>query len=373
MLPLDEIKVVEIAGLGPVPFAGMLLAELGADVMRIDRTRPAGFPDPMLGAVGRGRRSIAIDLKQRDGVDVVLRLVEDADVFLEGFRPGVVERLGVGPEECLAVNPRLVYGRMTGWGRDGPFAAMAGHDINYLGLTGALHAVGPAEHPVAPLNLLADYGGGSMYLLAGILAALVDRDRSGGRVVDAAMVDGVASLMAPTYQMFAAGLWDDEREANLLDGGAPFYRTYATADGGWMAVGALEPQFYAALVEGLGLAGADLPAQTDRSGWPQLAERFAVVFASRTRAEWESVFAGTDACVTPVLSLREAPEHAHNRARAVFHRADETVLPTTGFRLGDRVPLEPSPGSGSDTDELLAQAGYSAEEIAGLRRDGVVA
>jgi len=372
VLPLDEIKVVEIAGLGPVPFVGMLLAELGADVVRIDRSRPAGFTDPMLGAVGRGRRSIAIDLKHREGVDVVLRFAAAADVLLEGFRPGVVERLGVGPEDCLAVNPRLVYGRMTGWGRDGPYASMAGHDINYLGLTGALHAVGSADRPVAPLNLLADYGGGSMYLLAGVVAALVDRDRSGGRVVDAAMVDGVASLMTPTYQMFAAGLWDDEREVNLLDGGAPFYRTYATADGRWMAVGALEPQFYAALVAGLGLADAELPAQTDRSGWPELAERFAVVFASRTRAEWESVFAGTDACVTPVLSLGEAPEHAHNSERGVFGERDGAVLPVTGFRIGDRVSLEPNPAPGADTDELLDGLGYSAEEIAGLRRDGAV-
>lgn len=373
MRPLDDLRVIELAGIGPVPFAAMLLAELGADVVRVDRVRPGGMADPLLGAVGRGRRSIAVDLKHPDGIDVVLRLLEDADVLIEGFRPGVMERLGLGPGPCLERNPRLVYGRMTGWGRDGPYRAMAGHDINYIGLVGALHAVGQAERPVPPLNLIGDYGGGALYLVTGILAALFGRDRSGGVVVDTAMVDGAASLMSPFYQMRSDGLWEDSRAVNLLDGGAPFYRTYRTSDGEWMAVGALEPVFYAALLEGLGLSGAELPGQLDREGWPTLASTFTEVFAARTRAEWVAVFDGTDACVTPVLSLDEAPRHPHNLARRLFDSTEAATLPASAFRATDTGSLDPAPVPGTDTDEILTQSGYTTAEIATLRTSEAIA
>ncbi len=260
-MPLDDLCVIELAGLGPVPFAGMILAGLGAGVIRVDRPGGPPIPDPMIGAVGRGKRSIALDLKKPEGVDILLRLVADADVLLEGYRPGVVERLGISPDDCLDVNPDLVYGRMTGWGADGPYASMAGHDINYIGLSGALHAIGEPERPAPPLNLVGDNGGGAMYLVAGVLAAIHDRERSGGTVVHAAMVEGAASLMAPFYAMAAGGLWEDRRDANLLDGGAPFYTTYRTRDGKWMAVGPLEPLFYAEMLTGLCLDPAELPGQ----------------------------------------------------------------------------------------------------------------
>ncbi len=281
--PLHDLRVVELAGIGPAPHAAMVLADLGADVVRVDRPVP-GFglagdrPDYLL----RNRRSVVADLKADTGRDLVLRLAAKADVLLEGFRPGVAERLGVGPEPCQAVNPRLIYGRMTGWGQDGPMSSQAGHDLNYISLTGVLHAIGPAGRPPAvPLNLIGDFGGGSMLLVTGVLAALWERGRSGeGQVVDAAMVDGAGVLTQMQWAFRGAGTWSDERQANLLDGGAPFYDTYTCADGRWIAVGALEPQFYAALLTGLGLAGEDLPAQGDRSGWPRLRARFTEVIAS---------------------------------------------------------------------------------------------
>lgn len=373
MRPLEDLRVIEVAGIGPVPFAAMLLAELGANVVRVDRTRPGGMIDPMLGAVGRGRRSVAVDLKHPTGVEVVLRLVETADVLIEGFRPGVAERLGFGPDVCFERNPRLVYGRMTGWGRDGPYRAMAGHDINYIGLVGALHAVGEADRPIPALNLIGDYGGGALFLLSGILAALVDRDRSGGVVVDTAMMDGAASLMSPTYQMRSLGLWEDDRARNLLDGGAPFYRTYRTSDGEWMAVGALEPAFYAALLRGLDLSDADLPGQLERDGWPGIEAAFTDAFSSRSRAEWEATFAGSDACVTPVLSLDEASDHPHNVARGVFESSSGAALPASAFRFAAPGPLAPTPSPGADTNQILEEAGYSAEAIAALREDEAIA
>ncbi|MEN8233835.1 MAG: CaiB/BaiF CoA-transferase family protein [Actinomycetota bacterium] len=373
-LPLDQIKVVEFAGLGPVPFAGMVLAGLGANVIRIDRPGSPVTADPMIGAVGRGKRSIALDLKNPEAIDIVLRLVAEADAVLEGFRPGVMERLGLGPDECRGVNPDLVYGRMTGWGRDGPYAAMAGHDINYTALSGALHAIGSGDHIALPLNLVADNGGGAMFLVAGVLAALVGRERSGGTVVDAAMVDGAALLASPFYEMLAIGLWEDRREANLLDGAAPFYTTYETADGGWMAVGALEPPFYASLVVGLGLDERDLPDQYDRNRWPELRGRFAEAFATRSRAEWEAEFDGTDACVTPVLSLREAPEHPHNESRRVFGGPTGHRLPNAAPRLGSvpQTDLGAATDPGEHTDEILTMLGYETEEIARLRASGAV-
>jgi len=316
--PLAGLKIVELAGIGPAPHAAMMLADLGADVVRVER--PGGTLDLTQGAPDhllRGRRSVSADLKSTAGREFVFRLLRRADVLLEGFRPGVTEKLGIGPARCHAVNPRLIYGRVTGWGRTGPMAARAGHDINYLSLIGALHTIGRAgERPVPPLNLVADFGGGSMLLLAGILAALWERERSGaGQVVDAAMVDGTATLMQMLWTMRGHGTWQDDRGGNLLDGGAPFYDTYTCQDGRWVAVGAIEPAFYQQLLAGLGLAEADLPKQNDRAGWPRLRARLGAVFAAHPRDHWAEVFRSTDACVTPVLSPGEAAANDQIAAR----------------------------------------------------------
>ncbi len=318
--PLANIRIVEFEGLGPVPFCGMVLAGMGADIVRVARKR-AGPARAETGesVVLRGRPTVTADLKNPSDREQVLQLVKGADALLEGLRPGVMERLGLGPELCLGINPRLVYGRMTGWGQAGPLAARAGHDINYISLTGALHAIGQAgEPPTVPLNLIGDYGGGAMFLAPGVLAALLEARSSGrGQVVDAAMTDGAATLMSLFHSMAAAGAWRDERRANLLDGAAPFYRCYGCADGGHVAVGPLEPQFFAALIR---VTGVDFPLerQNDRALWPALAARLEEVFASKTRDEWAVTFAGEDACVTPVLSIAEAPLHAHNAARGTF-------------------------------------------------------
>jgi alpha-methylacyl-CoA racemase len=324
--PLAGLKIVELAGLGPAPHAAMILADLGASVVRVDR--PSGglqigapdAPDPTL----RGRRRVAADLKDPAGLDTVLRLVERADVLLEGYRPGVTERLGVGPADCHARNPRLVYGRMTGWGQDGPLAARAGHDINYISLTGALHAIGRSgQRPVPPLNLVGDFGGGSMLLVIGVVAALWEAQRSGrGQVVDAAMVDGTSVLLQLVWGLLAQEIWTDERDTNLLDGSAPFYDTYTCADGRHVAVGALERQFYAALLAGLEIDPAELPDQYDREGWPALRARFTAIFVTRTRDEWATTFEDTDACVTPVLAFREVAQHPHLAARGTIVTAD---------------------------------------------------
>jgi alpha-methylacyl-CoA racemase len=375
--PLTGLRVVELAGLGPAPYACMLLAELGADVVRIDRPGAASLiVDPEKDALNRSRPSVAVDLKSPGGRDVLLRLLDDADVLVEGLRPGVLERLGVGPDEALARNPRLVFARMTGWGQEGPLAERAGHDINYLGLTGALHAIGTADKPAVPLNIGADFGGGSMFLLVGILAALFERGTSGrGQVVDAAMVDGASSLVTMIYGMLGAGLWQDRRAANLLDGGAPFYDTYACADGRHVAVGALEPQFYAAFVEGLGLTGALPGGQYDLAHWPEHRRRFAEAFATRTRDEWADVFAGTDACVTPVLGLREAPVHPHLAARGTFVEQDGASLPGPAPRFS-RTPgavRGPARRPGADTTAVLTDWGFSADEVRALLTSGAVA
>lgn len=378
MGPLSGIRVVELAAIGPVPFCAMLLADLGADVVRVDRLgRETSLPGGLDLGSGRGRRSVAVDVKNPHGREVLFRLVESSDVLLEGFRPGVVERLGIGPDPCRERNPRLVYGRMTGWGQTGPLAAMAGHDINYIGLTGALHAIGDAgSSPIPPLNLVADYGGGALYLSMGILAALVERERSGeGQVVDAAMIDGSASLMTIFYQLHSSELWSDERGTNLLDGGAPFYRTYATSDGKYVAVGALEPKFYAALLDGLDLAEANLPEQYDREGWPVLTAAFSEAFAARSRDEWETRFLGTDACVTPVLSLEEAPTHPHLDERRSFIISGGAVVPAPAPRFSRSRPV---PGrvptrSGAHTWEVLEDIGLNADEIEVLTEVGAVA
>ena len=339
MGPLQGVRVVEFAGLGPGPFCGMLLADLGADVVRIDRRGARGGLIGALGATSlldRGKRSIALDLKDSDDLAVVRALVARADVLLEGFRPGVMERLGLGPDESLAANPALVYGRMTGWGQTGPLASTAGHDIGYIALTGALGASGrPDERPAPPLNLLGDFGGGGVFLALGALAALVHARATGrGQVVDAAIVDGTAVLTTMIHGMLDVGAWTDRRGANLLDTGAPFYDVYRCADGQFLAVGALEEQFYAALLDGLGLADdGTLPDRTDPRQWPALRERFTKVFAGRTRAEWWAVFEGTDACVAPVWSLLEARDDRHNRERGVFVEVDGRVQPAAAPRF----------------------------------------
>jgi len=359
--PLTGLRVIELGGIGPVPHAAMILGDLGADVVRVER--PAGAFDPAFGQTDymlRSRRSAAADLKTDAGRDLVLRLVAKADVLLEGYRPGVAERLGVGPRECHAVNPALVYARMTGWGQDGPMVTQAGHDINYISLTGVLHAIGAGDRPVVPLNLIADFGGGSMFLVAGVLAALWERHRSGvGQVVDAAMVDGVSALAQMVWAFRGTGGWTDDRAANLLDGGAPFYDTYTCADGRWIAVGALEPQFYAQFLAGLGIAGEDLPEQMDRSGWPRLRARFTEVIVSRTRDEWAEIFAGTDACVTPVLTFGEAPFAPHLSARGTLITLGGVPQAAPAPRFSRTPPDTPSapPLPGGDTKAVLADWG----------------
>lgn len=370
--------MIELAGIGPGPFCAMLLGDLGAEVVRIDRPPHArsALPGPLNTLQGRNKRSIAVDLKSPDGVEVVLALVERSDVLIEGYRPGVAERLGLGPEHCRERNPGIVYGRVTGWGQEGPLAHTAGHDINYIGLTGALHAVGRAgERPVPPLNLVGDYGGGSLYLAMGILAALVERSRSGvGDVVDAAMVDGAASLMLPTFEMAGHGVWADERGVNLLDGAAPFYDTYEAADGRYLAVGPIEPQFFAALLDGLGLEPEHLPHQMDADGWSELKKQIGEAFATRSRDEWAAVFAGTDACVTPVLSMTEAPDHPHNRARDVFVEVGGITEPAPAPRFDRSAPDGPVPARpvGADTHEILGELGYPAERAEELIAGGAV-
>jgi alpha-methylacyl-CoA racemase len=378
MGPLSGVRVIEIASLAPAPFGCMILADLGADVLRVDRAERCGpQAKAPLDPLSRGRRSIGLNLKDPAAIDLLLRLTGEADVLVEGFRPGVAERLGFGPQVCAERNPRLIFARMTGWGQDGPLALTAGHDIDYIAISGALSMVGRAgEPPVPPVNLLGDFGGGGMLLALGILAALVERASSGlGQVVDAAMVDGSALLTSFVYGLRAAGAWQDARGVNLLDGGAPFYDTYATADGEYMAVGALEPQFYAALLAGLGLADAGLPGQHDRDRWPELRQRFTAVFATRTRGEWEQIFAGTDACVSPVLSLAEAPMHPHARERAAFVDVDGVTQPAPAPRFGRTAASQPAaaPRPGADTDGVLTGLGLSAAEVSGLRARGVVA
>lgn len=379
--PLDGVRVLEIQGLGPGPFAAMVLADLGADVIRIDRVEPGGLDlggDRATGhdVLARSRRSVALNLKDPAGVAVLLRLVETADVLIEGFRPGVAERLGIGPQACAAANPALVYGRMTGWGQDGPWATMAGHDLNYIALAGALWPMGGTEGPPpVPLNLVGDFGGGGMLLVIGVLAALFERRDSGkGQVVDAAMVDGSALLLAMFHGMASLGVWDVTRRGhNLLDGGAPFYSTYACADGGFVAVGALEPAFYAALLDGLGLDAERWP-QHDRSRWPDLRTAIAERFAATDRSHWEDVFAGTDACVAPVLRLDEAFDHPHLRTRGTFVDVDGVTqaAPAPRFSRTPAAPPRAPRDPGADTDEVLGTLGLSEEDLASLTRDGVI-
>jgi alpha-methylacyl-CoA racemase len=381
MGPLSGFKIVEIAGIGPGPFCAMMLADMGAEVIRVDRAQSVrgGDPDaPPADVLNRGRRSIGVDLKNPDGVEVVLHLVEQADALIEGFRPGVAERLGIGPDDCLARNPRLVYGRMTGWGQSGPYANTAGHDINYIALAGALHPIGRAGGPpIPPLNLVGDFGGGGMLLAFGLVCALLEASRSGeGQVVDAAMVDGAAVLMTMFHAFTAMGVWSEERGTNTLDSGAHFYDTYETADGRHVSIGSIEPQFYNELLRLTGLNDeADFAAQMDRVRWPDLKVRLAEVFRTKTRDEWCEIMEGTDVCFAPVLSISEAPQHPHNVERSTFVELAGVVQPAPAPRFS-RTEAEiqrPPAHAGQHTDEVLTAAGFDPDRIAALRESGAVA
>jgi alpha-methylacyl-CoA racemase len=374
MGPLTGYKIIELAGIGPGPMCAMLLADLGADVLRIDRINP---PDrDSVDLLNRGRRSVSVDLKNPEGIETILRLVEGADALIEGFRPGVTERLGLGPDDCRARNDRLVYGRVTGWGQDGPLAQAAGHDINYIALTGALHAIGEGDRPPAPpLNLIGDFGGGAMYLAFGVVCALLEASRSGkGQVVDAAMVDGAANLMTFVYALKASGQWIDERAQNLVDGGAYFYGTYETSDGKYICIAPIEPQFHTEFLERMGIDPADIPNQMDRAQWPALRDRLTKTFKSRTRDEWCMALEGTDVCFAPVLDMNEAPNHPHNKARDAFVEEFGVVQPAPAPRF-DRTPgaiQSPPPQPGEHTSGALADWGFSADDIDGLKKSGAV-
>lgn len=362
--PLQGIRVVELGALGPAPFGSSVLADFGADVIRIDRTQATdlGFAvEPKYDVYNRNKRSLALDLKQPESIETVLKLVEKADVVVEGFRPGVTERLGLGPDTCLARNARVVYARMTGWGQRGPMSQVVGHDINYLGLTGALHSIGEKDKPpVAPLNLVADLGGGAMYMVSGILAAIIEANKSGkGQVIDVAMVDAVVNLMTAFFAYRQAGMWSLERESNFVDGGAPFYRTYETLDGKYMAVGAIEGRFYRDLLKGLGLAGDALPAQNDQSAWPEMRERFAGIFKTKTRDQWVEVMTDLNACCTPVLDMDEAIEDSHMNSRKSFSDFDGITHPSPAPRFS-RTPgalRYPPPSPGEHSAEILRDWG----------------
>lgn len=376
--PLAGIRVVELSAIGPAPYGVMLLADLGAEVIRIDRARGGevvGF-EPMNVGLSRNRRSVAIDLKASRGTDIAKRLARGADVFVEGMRPGVVERLGLGPDELSDEHPGLVYVRMTGWGQDGPLAARAGHDINYAAVSGTLHTIGRAgDCPPPPVNYLADFGGGGTFLAIGVLAALLERSKSGrGQVVDVAMVDGAASLATFLHGLLPSGAWTDERGVNLLDGAAPFYDTYRCADGRFLALGGIEPQFHGELCERLGLDPSDLP-QHDRASWPAQKARLAQIIAGRTRDEWAEAFAESDACVSPVLSLDEARMHPHNQARSTFVDVDGVSQPAPAPRFS-RTPgavRQGPPRPGGDTVDVLRESGFRGGEIDRLHEEGVVA
>jgi len=372
------VKVIEIAGIGPGPFAAMMLADMGADVIRVDRAQAVtgAFDAPNKEVLNRGRRSVGIDLKSTDGVETLMRLVEQADALIEGFRPGVAERLGIGPDDCHARNPKLVYGRMTGWGQEGPYSQAAGHDINYIALGGALAHFGrEGAKPTPPINLVGDFGGGGMLLAFGVACGIVEARASGkGQVIDAAMVDGTAILMTMMWGLRAIGFWEEERGVNVLDTGAPFYDTYETADGKFVSLGSLEPQFYAEMLERLEIDDAELPAQMDRSGWPKLRERLTELFKSKTRDHWCEILEGSDACFAPVLPMSEAAEHPHMKARGTIVEEFGLAQPAPAPRFS-RTPgaiQGPPAWPGQHTDQALADWGFSPDEVAKLRDAGAV-
>ena len=380
MGPLSGIRILEFAGIGPGPFCAMLLADMGAEVVRIDRAQNARGGDPALppsDPLLRGRRNIAFDLKQPQAIEAVLRLVANADALLEGFRPGVMERLGLGPDVCLARNPRLVYGRMTGWGQDGPLAQAAGHDINYIALAGALEPIGRrGQPPLPPLNLVGDFGGGGMLLAFGVLAGLLEAKRSGqGQVVDAAMVDGAALLMSMFWGMRHSGFWSEERGTNLLDTGAHFYEVYECADGKYISLGSIEPQFYAELLKLSGLDVEKLPAQMDRSQWPAMKQRIGALVKARSRDEWCRIMEGSDVCFAPVLAMSEAPAHPHNASRKTFIEIAGMTQPAPAPRFSRTPPevVRPPAHAGQHSVEVLAGWGFSDAEIRGLRESKAIA
>lgn len=370
MGPLAGIRVIEMAGIGPGPFCAMMLSDMGAEVIRIDRLaqKGSGSRDHVL---NRGRRSLALDLKHPLGIATVLKLVEQADILIEGFRPGVMERLGLGPETCLGRNPGLVFGRMTGWGQEGPLAHAAGHDINYISIGGALGAMGYADRvPTPPLNLVGDFGGGAMYLLAGVLAALVERSKSGkGQVIDAAMTDGTASLLSPFYGLMAMNMWTNNRESNKLDGGAHYYGCYACADDKFISIGSIEPQFYGMLLEKCGINDPQFAAQQDQKQWPQLREKLAAVFRTKSRKEWCDIMEGTDVCFAPVLGIGDAPQHPHNQARNTFVKVNGVTQPAPAPRFSRTQGTIQSPAAlvGEHSEQILADWGYTEADIAQLR------
>ena len=378
--PLTGYKIIELAGIGPNPMCAMLLADMGAEVVRVDRVVDSGLGisiDPKYAVLNRGRRSIAVDLKSPAGVELILELVAQSDALIEGFRAGVTERMGLGPEVCLERNPKLVYGRVTGWGQDGPLAKAAGHDINYISLIGAAHAIGPAHAPPPPpLNLVGDFGGGGTYLAIGVLAALLEVQKSGrGQVVDAAMTDGAASLMAAIYGMYAGGIVTDERGTNILDGGAHFYDTYETADGRFISIASIESKFYAEFLERTDFNDPDHKGHQDKNAWPDMAEKMTELMKTKTRDEWCELLEGTDVCFAPVLSMAEAPQHPHNVARNTFVEVDGVTQPAPAPRFS-RTPSKIQKGasdSGADTAAVLADWGFDDQRINALRKDKVVA
>jgi alpha-methylacyl-CoA racemase len=387
MGPLEGVRIVELAGIGPAPFCAMLLADMGAEVIRLDRAANVGHDDSRVGGppgeeyrfnlLARGRRNIALDLKNKAGSEAALRLIDRADALIEGFRPGVMERLGLGPDICLARNKKLVYGRMTGWGQDGPIAHTAGHDINYISLSGVLYSIGEANGPpVPPLNLVGDFGGGALYLAMGVLAGIISARATGqGQVIDCSMVEGSASLMTMMYAALASGAWKEERGANRTDGGAHYYQVYETKDGEHISVGSIEPQFYALLLQHTGLEDESLPEQTDRAHWPEMQQRLARIFKQKTRAEWTEIMEQTDICFAPVLRMSEALEHPHNVHRESFVEIDGIPQPAPAPRfLGTPTRVQRPPARiGEHTDAILKDWGFSAGEIAELHQSGAVA
>jgi alpha-methylacyl-CoA racemase len=382
MGPLEGVRIIELAGIGPGPFCAMLLADMGGEVVRVDRAALVGQDtdrdgnDARFNLLARGRRNLAVDLKNPAAVAAVLRLIDQADALIEGFRPGVMERLGLGPELCLTRNPKLVYGRMTGWGQDGPIARTAGHDINYIALSGVLHSIGEAGGPpVPPLNLVGDFGGGALYLAMGVLAGIISaRSTRKGQVIDCSMVEGSASLMMMMYGALASGAWTEARGQNRTDGGAHYYQVYETKDGEYVSVGSIEPQFYALLLKHTGLEGEDLPAQTDRTSWPEMQQRLARIFKRKTRAEWTEIMQQTDICFAPVLRMSEALRHPHNLHRQSFVEVAGIAQPAPAPRfLGTPTCVQCPPARvGEHTGEVLRDWGFSPEEVAALHRSGAV-
>ena len=376
MGPLHGVKVIEGGGIGPGPFCGMMLSDMGAEIVRIERKGQFALSEPKFDVPMRNRRSMEIDLRKQEGVDTLLKLVEQADALQEGFRPGVMEKLGLGPDVCLKRNPRLVYGRMTGWGQEGPLAKAAGHDINYISLSGALHTIGrKGERPIPPLNLVGDYGGGGMMLAFGIVCALYEAQKSGkGQVVDAAMIDGSAALMGIFYGLKASGFWTDDRGTNLLDGAAHFYDTYETADGKYVSIGSIEPQFYALLLKHTGIDDPDYQNQLDQTKWPAFKERLTEIFKSKTRDEWCRIMEGTDVCFAPVLSLDEAKDHPQNQTRNTFIELEGVLQPAPAPRFSRTTPETPKspPKVGEHTEAVLTDFGFDADDIEALKTAGAI-